>query len=88
MMTMSDPHPHEPDWVGCPDADVCRRCPRADDDDVCFPGERLRAENERLRERLALMQGLVSACAVKIGDLGEPDKVMKIETRAAEIADV
>lgn len=30
--------------TGCPDDDVCQSCPCADEDDVCFPDERLRAE--------------------------------------------
>lgn len=35
-------------WVvGCPNAEVCKTCSCAGDDDVCFPGERLRAEHER-----------------------------------------
>jgi hypothetical protein len=35
-------------WAGCPDAEVCKSCPCASDDDVCFPGERLRAEHTAL----------------------------------------
>jgi len=30
--------------AGCPDGEVCKTCPCRDEDDVCFPGERLRAE--------------------------------------------
>ena len=33
-------------YVQCPDAPVCRVCPAATDDDVCFPGDRARAERE------------------------------------------
>lgn len=36
----------------CPDAEVCKSCPCAEEDDVCFPGERVRAENGRLRKAL------------------------------------
>ncbi len=46
-------------WRDCPDAEVCQTCPCASEDDVCFPGERLRAELEaahserdRLKEAL------------------------------------
>lgn len=34
----------------CPDAEVCKTCPCAGDDDACFPGERLRAERDQLLE--------------------------------------
>lgn len=52
-MNPPQPQPRLPDWVACPDAEVCKHCPCAQDDDVCFPGERLRAENRRLREAVA-----------------------------------
>ena len=38
----------EPSYVECPDAEFCKSCPCASDDDVCFPGERLRAEHAAL----------------------------------------
>lgn len=37
---------------GCPDDAVCRSCPCASEDDVCFPGERLRAERDTYRVAL------------------------------------
>jgi hypothetical protein len=36
----------------CPEAETCKTCPCSDEDDVCFPGERLRAERDRFKEAL------------------------------------
>jgi hypothetical protein len=36
----------------CPHAEVCKTCPCSYEDDACFPGERLRAETDRLRKSL------------------------------------
>jgi hypothetical protein len=36
----------------CPHDVVCQTCPRAADDDVCFPRERLQAELEWLRSKI------------------------------------
>jgi hypothetical protein len=40
----------EAEFYDCPDDEVCKRCPCADEDDVCFPSERLRAELEAFRQ--------------------------------------
>lgn len=46
----------------CPDDAVCQTCPCAGEDDVCFPGERLRAERDALRaERDKLRAALEQA---------------------------
>lgn len=41
---------------GCPHDDLCLRCPCAGDDDVCFPGERLKAERNEARAELARLR--------------------------------
>jgi hypothetical protein len=51
----------------------------------CF--ERERRARRRLREKLDLMHGLVGVCATRIGDLGSPEQVPKIEERARGIVD-
>lgn len=43
---------------GCPNDPVCQSCPCADDDDVCFPGERLRAERDLMAGTLTLWLNL------------------------------
>lgn len=40
------------DWTDCPDAEVCKTCPCAAEDDVCMPIERVAAEVEPLRQQL------------------------------------
>lgn len=40
----------------CPDAEVCKTCQCAGEDDVCFPGEKLRAEASRLRADLEALK--------------------------------
>ena len=47
----------------CPNGEVCQSCPCAAEDDVCFPGERLRAELVRERERADLAAANIASLA-------------------------
>lgn len=46
-------------WIDCPDGEVCKACPCAQEDDVCFPGERLRADLAAANERIEELEGAI-----------------------------
>lgn len=52
-MRLTDERPKE---TGCPHDEVCERCPCSRDDDVCFPGERLRAERDTNEMRATMAE--------------------------------
>jgi hypothetical protein len=71
-------------WISCPDAAVCQRCPCADEDDVCFPGERMGAELAAAREQL---RGAVSAAEQGVDVLDELTVYWKVGDLPPEVQD-
>lgn len=53
----------------CPDAEVCKSCVCAGEDDVCFPGERLREERNRYRKALERVANPVILSAHDLRDI-------------------
>lgn len=73
----------------CPDSEACKSCPCADEDDVCFPGERLRADGGAKDRRIAQLVRQVDRFvedghALALALVTEPNKVpYDVEIEAA-----
>jgi hypothetical protein len=46
--------------MACPYDSVCQNCMCSEEDDVCFPGERLQAEHKHLRAALRQVRDCVA----------------------------
>ena len=48
---------------GCPEGDICKRCPASEDDDACTPAERLIAERDSLSQQVSQLREALTRAA-------------------------
>lgn len=48
---------------GCPEGDICKRCPASEDDDACTPAERLIAERDSLSQQVSQLREALTRVA-------------------------